>query len=72
MQVKKGDIIKANAQKGSFYKSVQGEVIEIKGEFVQIQATRVISRWSDTWKDHPTACGMAVKVGDILEVIEKK
>lgn len=51
----------------SFYKRVIGEIVEIKSNgFIQIQATKVISKYSDSWKDHPTSCGMSVKIENVV------
>jgi len=51
----------------SFYKRVIGKIVEIKSNgFIQIQATMVISKWSDSWKEHPTSCGMAIKPQNIV------
>ncbi|BAV39396.1 hypothetical protein BPT24_279 [Tenacibaculum phage pT24] len=61
MQNLVGQTIVANVtSSSSFYKKVEGVVIEDKGDRLEIQATRVISNWSSEWKNHPTSCAMSV------------
>lgn len=40
----------------SFYTKVKGAFKGLKNGRVDIEATEVISKWSDQWKDHPTSC----------------
>lgn len=70
MEVRVGQIIEANVTANtSFYKKVIGKVIGTRNGIIQIEATRVISKWSDEWKDHPTSCAMGVLPENILTVI---
>ena len=62
-----GFTVEAKCNEG-FYKRVKGVVTGCRNGFYQIEATEVISNWSDKWKDHPTSCAMGVKPENIINV----
>ena len=52
----------------SFYKKVVGKVVEIKANgFIQIQANLVMSKWSDSRKEHPSSYSMSIKIQNIVK-----
>lgn len=67
--MKIGDMARAEVMAAdSFYKKVEGVISNIKNGWVHIQATRVISKWSKEWEDHPTSCATSAKIENVVVV----
>lgn len=69
MQV--GDKVRAiKMPDDSFYKQVEGKIRSIENGYVTIDATRVKSKWSTEWEDHPTLCTTSTKVEDVELLVQ--
>ncbi len=62
------EVIATQMASDSFYRQVRGIVTAIRNGFVHINATRVISKWSKTWEQHPTSCATSAKIENVIAV----
>lgn len=60
------EVIAIKMASDSFYKQVRGVVTGVRNGFVQIQATKVISKWSNEWDDHPTSCATSARLENVV------
>lgn len=51
----------------SHYLQVIGSVTGIRNGFVQIEATEVLSRFTNKWQEHPTTCSTAARIENVVE-----
>lgn len=65
-QIEVGSEVIATMGRDSFYRQVRGTVTGFRNGFVQIVATRVLSKWDADWTDHPTSCRCAAPVGCVV------
>lgn len=61
-----GDKVLAEMPDSSFYKKVIGTVTGIKRGYVEIKATHVMSKWGNTFEQHPTSCATSAKLGSVV------
>jgi hypothetical protein len=62
------EVIATKMASDSFYKQVRGTVTGIRNGFVEIKATKVISKWDDSWEDHPSSCATSAKIENVASV----
>jgi hypothetical protein len=65
-EIKVGNkVLAINMPISSFYKQVVGNVTEVNGEWISINATLVMSKWDDEFEEHPTSCTVSVKRSNV-------